>query len=107
MQTKVYRAQDEWVYAKGGFLAARHMFLSSRPRQSRQLSRWTRHGLSPEGEKQEFFPQPPRTASRRPGKQMRSTQYESYGIGFSIELKAFPIDGRLVVLPPDTDDRSR
>ena len=26
------------------------------------------------------------------------------GIGFSIELKAFPIDGRLVVLPPDTDD---
>ena len=29
------------------------------------------------------------------------------GIGFSIELKAFPIDGRLVVLPPDTDDGSR
>jgi hypothetical protein len=29
------------------------------------------------------------------------------GIGFSIELKAFPIDGRLVVLPPDSnDDRS-
>jgi len=26
------------------------------------------------------------------------------GTGFSIELKAFPIDGRLVVLPPDTDD---
>jgi hypothetical protein len=26
------------------------------------------------------------------------------GRGFSIELKAFPIDGRLVVLPPDTDD---
>jgi hypothetical protein len=26
------------------------------------------------------------------------------GIGFSIELKAFPIDGRLVVLPPDPDD---
>jgi hypothetical protein len=26
------------------------------------------------------------------------------GIGFYIELKAFPIDGRLVVLPPDTDD---
>jgi hypothetical protein len=26
------------------------------------------------------------------------------GIGFSIELKAFPIDGRLVALPPDTDD---
>ena len=26
------------------------------------------------------------------------------GIGFSIDLKAFPIDGRLVVLPPDTDD---
>jgi len=26
------------------------------------------------------------------------------GIGFSIELKAFPIDGRLVVLPPDTTD---
>jgi hypothetical protein len=29
------------------------------------------------------------------------------GLGFSIELKAFPIDGRLVVLPPDTDDRSK
>jgi hypothetical protein len=29
------------------------------------------------------------------------------GIGFSIELKAFPLDGRLVVLPPDrNDDRS-
>jgi hypothetical protein len=26
------------------------------------------------------------------------------GLGFSIEPKAFPIDGRLVVLPPDTDD---
>jgi hypothetical protein len=26
------------------------------------------------------------------------------GLGFSVELKAFPIDGRLVVLPPDTDD---
>lgn len=31
------------------------------------------------------------------------------GIGFSIELKAFPVDGRLVVLPPDSgnDDRSK
>ena len=26
------------------------------------------------------------------------------GLGFSIELRAFPIDGRLVALPPDTDD---
>ena len=26
------------------------------------------------------------------------------GIGFNIELKAFPIDGRLVALPPDTDE---
>jgi hypothetical protein len=26
------------------------------------------------------------------------------GLGFSIELKAFPIDGRLVVLSPDLDD---
>jgi hypothetical protein len=25
-------------------------------------------------------------------------------LGFSIELKAFPIDGRLVALPPDTDE---
>ena len=30
------------------------------------------------------------------------------GIGFSIELKAVPLDGRLVILPPDTtDDRSK
>ncbi len=29
------------------------------------------------------------------------------GIGFSIELKAFPVDGRLVVLPPDNDDRTK
>jgi hypothetical protein len=29
------------------------------------------------------------------------------GAGFSIELKAFPVDGRLVVLPPDNDDRRR
>ena len=30
------------------------------------------------------------------------------GLGFSIELRAFPVDGRLVVLPPDpADDRSK
>jgi hypothetical protein len=30
------------------------------------------------------------------------------GLGFSIELRAFPVDGRLVVLPPDpNDDRSK
>jgi hypothetical protein len=30
------------------------------------------------------------------------------GAGFSIELKAFPVDGRLVVLPPDpSDDRTK
>ena len=30
------------------------------------------------------------------------------GEGFNIELKAFPMDGRLVVLPPDpNDDRSK
>jgi hypothetical protein len=29
------------------------------------------------------------------------------GIGFSIELKAFPVDGRLVVLPPDGDDNRK
>jgi hypothetical protein len=29
------------------------------------------------------------------------------GIGFNIELKAFPIDDRLVALPPDTDDSNR
>jgi len=34
---------------------------------------------------------------------MRSTPHKE-GLGFSIELRAFPIDGRLVVLPPDTDD---
>jgi hypothetical protein len=26
------------------------------------------------------------------------------GVGFNIELKAFPVDGRLVVLPPDSDE---
>ena len=29
------------------------------------------------------------------------------GSGLSIELKAFPVDGRLVVLPPDPADDSR
>ena len=29
------------------------------------------------------------------------------GFGFSIELKAFPIDGRLVVLPLDGDDNRK
>jgi hypothetical protein len=29
------------------------------------------------------------------------------GIGFSIELKAVPLDGRLVILPPDSDDQSK
>jgi hypothetical protein len=29
------------------------------------------------------------------------------GAGFSIELRAFPIDGRLVVLPPDGNDDNR
>jgi hypothetical protein len=28
------------------------------------------------------------------------------GTGFSIELRAFPIDRRLVALPPDTDDNN-
>jgi hypothetical protein len=28
------------------------------------------------------------------------------GLVFSIELKDFPIDGRLVVPPPDTDDEN-
>jgi hypothetical protein len=28
------------------------------------------------------------------------------GLGFSIELKAFPIDGRLAILPPDIDDNN-
>ena len=28
------------------------------------------------------------------------------GLGFSIELRAFPVNGRLVVLPPDTDDNN-
>jgi len=30
------------------------------------------------------------------------------GVGFSIELSAIPLDGRLVILPPDSnDDRSK
>lgn len=29
------------------------------------------------------------------------------GIGLSIEFEAFPTDGCLVVLPPDSDDRSK
>lgn len=29
------------------------------------------------------------------------------GTGFSIELKAFPLDGRLVVLQPDGNDENR
>ena len=29
------------------------------------------------------------------------------GLGFSIELKAFPIDGRLVVLPPDPEGSNK
>lgn len=28
------------------------------------------------------------------------------GLGFCIELKASPLDGRLVALPPDTDDNN-
>jgi hypothetical protein len=35
-----------------------------------------------------------------PDNKLRSTPHKE-GLGFSIELKAFPIDGRLVVLPPD------
>jgi hypothetical protein len=29
------------------------------------------------------------------------------GSGFSVELRAFPVDGRLVVLPPDPTDDTR
>jgi hypothetical protein len=29
------------------------------------------------------------------------------GSGFSIELKAFPLDGRLVVLPPDPEGNNK
>jgi hypothetical protein len=57
--------------------------------------------------------------SRRPGKQVmihiangkRAKKWTKIGaafprkeaLGFCIELKVFPIDGRLLVLPPDTD----
>jgi len=69
-----------------------------------------------------FRPKPPRTDSRRPGKQTRSTRNgkktkswskigaafpHKEGVGFNIGLKAFPIDGRLVALPPDTDNSNR
>jgi hypothetical protein len=51
-------------------------------------------------------------ASRRSGKQMRSTPGPQIGaafphkegLGFSLELKAIPLEGRMVALPPDTDD---
>jgi hypothetical protein len=42
---------------------------------------------------------PPCPRSRSP-----VTRPHKEGIGFSIELRAFPLDGRLVVLPPDTDE---
>jgi hypothetical protein len=29
------------------------------------------------------------------------------GIGFSVQLKAFPIDGILIVLPPEGDDNRK
>lgn len=29
------------------------------------------------------------------------------GVGFSIELRAFPVNGRLVILPPDTDNDAK
>jgi hypothetical protein len=48
-------------------------------------------------------PQRPWTDLPRPGKQNTLHSHKE-GIGFNIELKAFPIDGRLVALPPDTDD---
>ena len=59
-----------------------------------------------------FFPQPPGTGSRRCGKQPKPDRWTKIGaafphkegVGFNIELKAFPVDGRLVVLPPDGDD---
>jgi hypothetical protein len=40
---------------------------------------------------------------RRNGRESAAFPHKE-GLGFSIELKAFPIDGRLVVLPPDTDE---
>jgi hypothetical protein len=53
-----------------------------------------------------IFPQPPRMALRRPGQQVTIRPHKE-GLGFSIELKAFSIDGRLVVLPPDGDDNRK
>ena len=52
---------------------------------------------------------PPFTAARKPSAVHAWTKIgaafpHKEGLGFRIELKAFPIDGRLVVLPPDTDD---
>jgi len=29
------------------------------------------------------------------------------GTGFNIQLRAFPVDGRIVLLPPDGDDTNR
>ena len=58
----------------------------------------------PERQKQEVFV----AASRDGFTAVRKTKCDppphKEGLGFSIELKAFPLDGRLVVLPPDTDD---
>jgi hypothetical protein len=60
-----------------------------------------------------FRPQPPWMVLRRPRKQTTIHAWTKIGaafphkegLGFSIELKAFPVYGRLVVLPPDTDDK--
>jgi hypothetical protein len=61
-----------------------------------------------------FCPQPPGigfTAARKtndasPWTRIGAAFPHKESLGFSIELKAFPIDGRLVVLPPDTDDNN-
>jgi hypothetical protein len=55
-----------------------------------------------------LYPPPPRYESNeKAGKRwtkIGAAFPHKEGIGFSIELKAFPIDGRLVVLPPDNND---
>jgi hypothetical protein len=43
---------------------------------------------------------------RRNGTRIGAAFLHKEGLGFIIELKAFAIDGRLVVLPPDTDDNN-
>ena len=90
----------QWTYTSNGICQKANHRLSKRCRIAKAQK------VSPEASMHGS------TASRKtnyasPWTKIGAAFPQKEGTGFSIELRAFPIHGRLVVLPPDGDDNNR